>query len=208
MDCHSLLQRIFLTQGLNQGLPHCRQILYHLSYREDPKEQQTGSKLGKEYIKAIYYHPAYLTHMQSTSFKMPGWMKHKLESRLLGEISITSDMQMTPPFAFLAESKEELKSLLMKVKEESEKTGLKLNIQKTKIMASGPITLWQIDGETMDIVRDFILGGSKITADGDCSLEIKRHLLLGRKAMTNLDSILKSRDVADKGLYRQSSLDN
>ena len=195
MDCHSLLQRIFLTQGLNQGLPHCRQILYHLSYREDPKEQQTGSKLGKEYIKAIYYHPAYLTHMQSTSFKMPGWMKHKLESRLPGEISITSDMQMTPPFAFLAESKEELKSLLMKVKEESEKTGLKLNIQKTKIMASGPITLWQIDGETMDIVRDFILGGSKITADGDCSHEIKRHLLLGRKAMTNLDSILKNRDI-------------
>ena len=89
----------------------------------------------------------------------------------------------------MAESGEELKSLLMKVKEESEKTGLKLNIQKTKIMASGPITLWQIDGETMDIVRDFILGGSKITADGDCSHEIKRHLLLGRKAMTNLDSI-------------------
>ena len=95
----------------------------------------------------------------------------------------------------MAETEEELKSLLMKVKEESEKVGLKLNIQKTKIMASGPITSWQIDGETMEIVTDFILGRSKITADGDCSQEIKRRLLFGRKVMTNLDSILKSRDI-------------
>ena len=95
----------------------------------------------------------------------------------------------------MAESKEELNSLLMKVKEEREKVGLKLNIQKTKIMSSGPITSWQIVGETMESVTDFILGGSKITADGDCSHEIKRHLLLGRKVMTNLDSILKSRDI-------------
>ena len=95
----------------------------------------------------------------------------------------------------MAESEEELKSLLMKVKEESEKVGLKLNIQKMKIMASGPITAWQIDGETMETVRDFILGGSKITADGDCSHEIKRHLLLGRKVMTSLDQILNSRDI-------------
>ena len=95
----------------------------------------------------------------------------------------------------MAESEEELKSLLMKVKEESEKVGLKLNIHKMNIMASGPITSWQIDGETMETVVDFIFGGSKITADGDCSHESKRHLLLGRKAMTNLDSILKSRDV-------------
>ena len=95
----------------------------------------------------------------------------------------------------MAESKEELKSLLMKVKVESEKAGLKLNIQKTKIMASGPITSWQIDGETVETVSDFILGGSKITADGDCSHEIKRHLLLGRKVMSNLDSIFKSRDI-------------
>ena len=94
----------------------------------------------------------------------------------------------------MAES-EELKSLLMKVKEESEKVGLKLNLQETKIMASGPIISWQIDGETMETSRDFILGGSKITADGDCSHEIKRHLLLGRKAITNLDSILKGRDI-------------
>ena len=95
----------------------------------------------------------------------------------------------------MAESEEELKSLLMKVKEESEKVGLKLNIQKTKIIASSPITSWEIDGETMETVRDFILGGSKIIADVDCSHEIKRFLLLGRKAMTNLDSIFKSRDI-------------
>ena len=95
----------------------------------------------------------------------------------------------------MAESKEELKSLLMKVKEENEKAGLKLSIQKTKIMASGPITSWRIDGETVETVTDFILGGSKITADGDCSNEIKRPLLLGRKVMTNLDSILKSRGI-------------
>ena len=95
----------------------------------------------------------------------------------------------------MAESEEELKSLLMKVKEESEKVGLKLNIQKTKIMASGPITSWQIDGETMETVSDFIFGGSKITADGDCSYEIKKHLPLGRKAMINLDNILKNRDI-------------
>ena len=95
----------------------------------------------------------------------------------------------------MAESEEELKSLLLKVKEEGEKVDLKLNIQKTKIMASGPITSWQRDGETVETVTDFILGGSKITADGDCSHEIKRRLLLGRKVMTNLDSILKSRDI-------------
>ena len=95
----------------------------------------------------------------------------------------------------MAESEEELKSLLMKVKEESEKVGFKLNIQKMKIMASGPITSWEIDGETVETVSDFIFLGSKITADGDCSHEIKRHLLLGRKVMTNLDSILKSRDI-------------
>ena len=122
---------------------------------------------------------------------MLGWMKHKLESRLRGEISITSYADDT---TLVAESKE-LKSLLMKLKEESEKVGLKLNIQKMKIMASGPITSWEIDGETVETVRDFILGGSKFTADGDCSHEIKRCLLHGRKVMTELDSILKSRDI-------------
>ena len=110
------------------------------------------------YVKAVYCHPAYLTYMQRTSCKMPGWMKHKLESRLLGEISITSDMQMIPPLWL--ESKE-LKSLLMKVKEESEKVGLKLNIQKMRIMASGPITSWHIDGETVETVSDFIFWAPK-----------------------------------------------
>ena len=104
----------------------------------------------------------------------------------------------------MVESKDELKKLLMKVKKDSEEAGLKLSIQKTKIMASGPITSWQIDGETMETVTDFILGGSKITADGDYSHEIKRCLLLGRKAMKNLDSMLKSRDITDKGPYNQS----
>ena len=124
---------------------------------------------------------------------MLDWMKHKLESRLPGEISITSDMQGDT--TLMAESKEELKRLLMKMKEESEKVGLKINIQKTKIMASGSITSWHIDGETVETVRDFIFWGSKITAGGDCSHEIKRPLLLGRKVMTNLDSILKSRNI-------------
>ena len=116
-------------------------------------EKQTGSKSGKEYIKAIYCHPAYLTYMKSTSWEMLGWMKHKLESRFLAQLSITSDMQMIPPF--MAESEEGLKSLLMKVKEESEKAGLKLNIQETKIMASGPITSWQIHGETVETATLF-----------------------------------------------------
>ena len=135
-------------------------------------EQQTGSKSGEEYVKAVYCHPANLTSMQSASCEIQGWMKHKLESRLLGEISITSDMQMTPPL-WQKGDEEELKSLLMKVKEESETVGLKLNIQKTKIMASGPITLWQIDGEAMEAVTDFIFLDIKITADCDCSHEIK-----------------------------------
>ena len=105
----------------------------------------------------------------------------------------------------MAENEEELKSLLMKVKEESEKVGLKLNIQKMKIMASGPITSWEINGETVETMANFVLGGSKISADGDCSHEIKRHLLLGRKIMTNLDSILKSKDYfANKGPSSQS----
>ena len=107
-----------------------------------------------------------------------------------------NNLRYTDDTTLMAESKEELKSLLMKVKEESEKVGLKCNIQKTKIMASSPIPSWQIDGETMETVTDFILGGSQITTDNDCSHEIKRRLLLGRKVLTNLDSILKSRDIA------------
>ena len=149
-------------------------------------EQQTVSKSGKEHIKAVCCHPAYLTYKQSTSCKMLGWMKLKIVRRNINNLRYADDTTL------MAESEEELKSLLTKVKEESEKAGLKLNIQKTKITASGPITSWQINGET---VRDFIVLGFKITADGDCSHEIKRCLLLGRKAMTNLDRILKSRDI-------------
>ena len=142
--------------------------------------------MGKEYVKAIYCHPGYLTYMQSTSCKILVWIKHKLikiSGRNINNLRYTDDTTL------MAESEEELESLLMKVKEESEKAGLKLNIQKTKTMASGPITSWQIDRETMETVTDFIFLGFKITADGDCSHEIKRILLLGKKAMTNLDSI-------------------
>ena len=122
----------------------------------------------------------------------------KLVGKNINNLRYADDTTLT------AESEEELKSLLMKVKVESEKAGLKLSIQKTKIMASSPVTSWQIDGETVETVSKFILGGSKITADGDCSHEIKRCLLLGRKVMTNLDSILKSRDFVNKGLSSQS----
>ena len=124
---------------------------------------------------------------------MLDWREHKLESRLPGEISIT--LRYADDITLMAESEEELKILFMKVKEESEKVALKLNIQETKIMASGPITSWEINGETVETVSDFVCLGSKITADGDCSHEIKRRLLLGWKVMTNLDSILKSRDI-------------
>ena len=126
-----------------------------------------------------------------------------LESRLPGEISITADADDT---TLMAESEEELKSLLMKVKEESEKVGLKLNIQKTKIMASGSITSWEIDGETVETVSEFAVLGSKMTVDGDCSQENKRRLFLGRKVMTNLDSILKSRDINLPTKFQQSSV--
>ena len=122
---------------------------------EPDMEQQTGSKSGKEYVKAVYCHPAYLISMQSTSCEMLDWMNHKLESRLPGEIPVTSDMQMTPPL--MAESKEELKSLLMKMKK-SGNAGLKVHIQKTKIMASGPSTSWQIDGKTIESDRLYFLG--------------------------------------------------
>ena len=119
-------------------------------------EQQSGSKSEKEYVKAVYCHPAYLTYVQSTSCKLPGWMKHKLESRLTGQN--INNLKYADDTTFVAESKEELKSLLMKAKEESEKAGLKLNSQKTKIMAYSPITSWQIDGGTMETVTDYFLG--------------------------------------------------
>ena len=153
-------------------------------------EEQTGSKLGKEYVMAVYFHRAYLSYMyiMQNSRLEEAQAGIKIAGRNINNLRYADDTIL------MAES-EELKSLLTKVKEESEKFGLKLNIQKTKIMASGPITSWQIDGETMETVRDFILGGSTVTADGNCSHEIKRHLLLGRKAMANLNSILKSRDI-------------
>ena len=127
--------------------------------------------------------------MQSTSCEMLGWMKHKLESRGRN----INNLRYADDTTLMAENEEELKSLLMEVKEESEKAGLKLNFQRLNIMVSNHITSWQIDGETIETVTDFVFSGSKITADGDCSHEIKRRLFLGRKAMTNLDNILKSR---------------
>ena len=151
---------------------------------EPDMEQQTGSKLEKEYVKAVYCHPVYLTYMQSTLCEIPSWMNHRLESRLQ-EVTTTLDMQMIP-----AESKDELKCLLMRVKEESEKYGLKLNIQKTKIHGFQSYHFMQIDGEKGETVTDFIFLGSNITVEGDCSHEIKRCLLFGRKVMTNLDSIV------------------
>ena len=135
-----------------------------------------------------------LTYMQSAACRMLGWMNHKLASRLPGEVSTASEMQMKTNL--MAKSKEELKSLSMRVKEVSEKAGLKLNIQKTKIMASSPITSRQVEGGKVETMTYFIFLDSKITVDGDCSHEIRRHLLLERKAITNLDSVLKSRDIS------------
>ena len=145
-----------------------------------------------------------MTNIQSISCKMVSWMNYKLESRLLVEISTTSDMQIIP--LLMGESEEELKSHLMKMKEEREKAGLKLNIQKAKIMASGPITSWQIDGDKMETVTDLIFWGSKISVNSKCTHEIKRCLLLGRKALPSLDSIFKKQrhHFADKGPSSQS----
>ena len=153
--------------------------------------QLIGSGLRKVYDKAVCCHPVYLTYTQSTSCEMLGWMGYKLESRFLENISL----RYVGDTMLMAESKKELKSLLMKVKREGGKANLKLNIKETKIMASSPITSWQTEGENVGAVMDFLFWGSKITADGDCSHKISRQLLLGRKAMTNLDSILKSRGI-------------
>ena len=154
-------------------------------------EQQTGSKQEKEYVCVLS--PCLFNLCAEYIMRNAGLEEAeagiKIARRNINNLRYADDITL------MAESEEELKSLLMKVKEESEKVGLRLNIQKTKIMASGPITSWEIDGETVETVSDFIFWGSKITADGDFSYEIKRRLLLGRKAMTNLDSILKSRDI-------------
>ena len=135
-------------------------------------EQQTGSKLGKEYVKAIHYYPAYLTYMQSTSSEINARLDETQAGIKIARRNI-NNLRYADDTTLMTESEEELKNLLMKVKEESEKAGLKLNIQKMMIMTSGPITSWEIAGETVETVSDFILGGSKITADGDCSHEIK-----------------------------------
>ena len=148
--------------------------------------QQTSSKSGKECVKAAHCYTAFLQYIMRNAGLDEAQAGIKIAGRNIKNLRYANDTTL------MAESKEELKSLSMKVKEESKKTGLKVNIQKTKIMASDPITSWQIDGET---VTDFIFLGSKITADGDCSHGIKRHLLLGRKALSNLYSILKSRGI-------------
>ena len=156
-------------------------------------EQQTGSKLGKEYIKAVYWSPCLFNLYTEYIMRNAGLEEAKSGIKIVGRN--VNNLRYADDTTLMAESEEVLKSLLMKMKKEGEKVGLKLNIQKTKVMASGPITSWQIDGETMETVADFIFLGSKITGDGDCSHEIKRCLLLGRKVMTILDSILKSRDI-------------
>ena len=153
-------------------------------------EQQTSSKSGKEYIKAVSLSPCLFN--LNAEYIMRNARLDEAQARIKIAGRNINNLRYADNTTLMAESKEELKSLLMKVKEESEKVGLKLNIQKTKTMASSPITSWQIDGET---VSDFIFWGSKFTADGDCSHEMKRCLLLGRKVMTNLDSIFKSRDI-------------
>ena len=152
--------------------------------------EQAGLKLGKEYVKTVYCHPAYLTCM----YIMRNAGLDEAQAGIKIARRNTNNLRYADDTTLMAESKE-LKSLLMKVKDESDKAGLKFNIQKTKIMASVPYTSWQIDGETMETVADFIFLGSEITAGGDYSHEIKRRLLLGRNAITNLDSVLKSVDV-------------
>ena len=155
--------------------------------------EQIGSKSGKEYVKAVYCHPTYLTYMQSASWEMLGWIKHMLESRLPEETSITSII-CRRHHTYGRKWRRTREPL-----DESErgewKTWLKAQHSKSKTMASGSITSWEIDGETVETVTDLILGGSKITTEGDCSHEIKRCLLLERKVITNIDSILKSRDI-------------
>ena len=150
-------------------------------------------QIGKGVRQGCILSPCLFIYMQSTSCEMPGWMRPQAGIKIAGRN--TSKVRYADDTALMSEREEEIKSLLLKVKEESEKSGLKLNFQKTKIMASGLITSGKIDGETMETVRDFIFLGSKITADGDCSHEIKRRLLLGRTVMTKLDTILTSRDI-------------
>ena len=196
-DCvdHNKLWKI-LTE---MGIPDCLTCLLRNLYAGQEATVRTGHgttdcfQIGKGVHQGCILSPClfnfYAEYIMRNARLDEAQAGIKIAGRNINNLRYADDTTL------MAESKEELKSPLMKVKEESEKVGLKLNIQKMKIMASGPITSWQIDGETVETVTDFILGGSKITADGDCSHEIKRHLLLGRKVMTNIDSILKSRDI-------------
>ena len=180
------------------GIPDHLTCLFRNLYAGKEATVRTGHgttdwfQIGKGVHQSCILSPCLFNYMQSVSYEMPLWMKDKLESRLLGEMPITSDTQITPPYGRKWRQTEE-------PLDESErgewKSWLKAQIQKTKIVAPGPITSWQIDGETVETVIDFISEGSKISADGDCSHEIKRHLLLGRKVMNNLGSILKSWDI-------------
>ena len=160
---------------------------------EPGTEQWTGSKLGKEYVEAVYLSPCFFNFYVECIMRNAGLDEAKVGIKIAGRD--TNNLRYADSKTLLAESEEKLESLLMNLKEDSEKPGLKLNFQKMKIMASGCIISWQVDGETMEAVTDFIFLGFKITVDGDCRHEIKRLLLLGRKAMTNLDSVLKSRDI-------------
>ena len=185
-NCGKFLKRWEYQTTLPASWETCMQVKKQQS--EPDTEQQTGSKLGKEYVKAVYCHPAYLTSMRSIPCNNAtldeSQAEIKIDRRNINNLRCADDTTL------MADSEEELKSLLMKVKGENEKGGLKLSIQKTKITASSPITSWQIDGEKVEIVTDFIFLDSKITVDSDCSHEIKRHFLLGRKAMPDLPLLL------------------
>ena len=196
MDQHKLWKIL-----KEMGIPDHLTCLLRNLYAGQEATVRTGhgtmdcSKLGKEYNKAVFCHPAYLYNLYAEHIMQHAGLDEaqvgiKIARRNINNLRYADDTTL------MAESEKELKSFLMKGKEESKKAGLNLSIQKTKIMASGPITSWRIGGETFETMTDFHFFGSKITADGDCSHEIKRCLLLGRKAMTNLDSILKSRDIA------------
>ena len=181
------------------GIPDCLTCLLRNLYAGQEATVRTGHgttdwfQIGKGVRQGCILPPC-LFHLHADYImRNPGLDEAQAGIKIAGRN--INNLRYADDTTLMAQSEKELKSLLMKVKEESEKVGLKLNIQKTKIMASGPITSWEIEGETVEAVADFIFGGSKITADGDCSHEIKRRLLLGRKVMINLDSILKSRDI-------------
>uniref|UniRef100_A0AC11ETM2 Uncharacterized protein n=1 Tax=Ovis aries TaxID=9940 RepID=A0AC11ETM2_SHEEP len=202
----NLINWSFLLHGLSlwkiwkeMGIPDHLTCLLRNLYAGQEATVGTGHgttdwfQWEKEYVKAVYCHPALFNLYAEYIMRNAGLEEAQAGIKIAGRN--INNLRYADDTTLMAESEEELKSLLMKVKKENEKVGLKLNIQKTKIMASSPITSWEIDGETVETVADFIFLGSKITAHGDCSHEIKRRLLLGRKAMTNLDSILKSRDI-------------